>query len=134
MSGLFAEYALGNTLLAAPLALLAWSIGRSRRYPSLAHLAWVLVMVRLAMPPIAALPWLSISLPLPRSAASPADGTHEPDARMVPTEPRDASVCAPSPRVEFTTGPDQPDRSSPRPHAGAEPPKEATPHGGKHHK
>ena len=129
MSGLFAEYALWNTLLAAPLALLAWSIGRSRRYPSLAHLAWVLVMVRLAMPPIAALPWLSISLPLPRPAASPADGTHEPDARMVPTEPRDASVCAPSPRVEFTSGPDQPDRSSPRPHAGAEPPKEATQHG-----
>jgi len=45
VSGLFIEYALGNTLLAVPLALLAWTIGRSRRYPSLAHLAWVLVMV-----------------------------------------------------------------------------------------
>jgi hypothetical protein len=40
VSGLFIEYALGNTLLAVPLALLAWTIGRSRRYPSLAHLAW----------------------------------------------------------------------------------------------
>jgi beta-lactamase regulating signal transducer with metallopeptidase domain len=59
-------YALGNTLLALPLAALAWAIARTGRHPAVAHLAWVLVMIRLVMPPIAALPWLSFEVPLPR--------------------------------------------------------------------
>jgi len=58
-------YALGNTLLALPLAALAWGIARTGRHPAVAHLAWVLVMIRLVMPPIAALPWLSLEVPLP---------------------------------------------------------------------
>ena len=113
MTELFLEYALGNTLLAIPLALLAWTIDRSRRYPSLAHLAWVLVMVRLVMPPIAALPWLSVSIPLPRPAASPANGRHEQEARIVRTEQQTASVCATSPLADSTDAPDQQGRSLP---------------------
>ena len=76
------EYALGNALLALPLATLAWTIGRTRRNPGVAHFAWVLVMVRLIMPPIASVPWLSIQVPVadaiavqpstPRAADSPA--------------------------------------------------------------
>ncbi|MBU3729866.1 MAG: M56 family metallopeptidase, partial [Phycisphaerales bacterium] len=58
------EYALGNTLLAVPLAVLALAIGRSRRAPALAHLVWVLVLVRLVMPPVASVPWLSLSVPV----------------------------------------------------------------------
>ena len=50
------EYALGNALLALPLAALAWLIGRSQRNPSVAHFAWVLVMVGLVMPPSASVP------------------------------------------------------------------------------
>ena len=64
MTELILEYALGNTLLATPLAVLAWTIGRWRRHPSLAHALWVLVMIRLVMPPIAAVPWLSVKVPL----------------------------------------------------------------------
>jgi len=60
-------YALGNTLLALPLAALAWAIARTGRHPAVAHLAWVLVMIRLVLPPIAALPWLSFEVPLPRA-------------------------------------------------------------------
>jgi beta-lactamase regulating signal transducer with metallopeptidase domain len=63
MSAALLEYAIGNTILAMPLAVLAWAIGRNRRNPSVAHLAWVLVLVRLAMPPVALAPWLSIEVP-----------------------------------------------------------------------
>lgn len=65
-------YALGNTLLALPLAALAWGIARTGRHPAVAHLAWVLVMIRLVMPPIAALPWLSLEVPLPRAVVAVA--------------------------------------------------------------
>ena len=61
------EYALGNALLALPLAALAWVIGRTRRNPSVAHFAWVLVMVRLVMPPIASVPWMSFKVPVSRA-------------------------------------------------------------------
>ena len=63
------EYALGNALLALPLAALAWTIGRTRRNPSVAHFAWVLVMIRLVMPPIASVPWLSIQVPVSAAIA-----------------------------------------------------------------
>ena len=53
------EYVIGNSLLALPLAAIAWAIGRGRRNPSAAHLAWVLVLVRLAMPPVASVPGLA---------------------------------------------------------------------------
>ena len=76
------EYALGNALLALPLAILAWAISRDRRNPSIAHFAWLLVMIRLVMPPVASVPWLSIQVPVagasvvqpstPRAADSPA--------------------------------------------------------------
>jgi uncharacterized surface protein with fasciclin (FAS1) repeats/formylglycine-generating enzyme required for sulfatase activity/beta-lactamase regulating signal transducer with metallopeptidase domain len=120
VSGLFIEYALGNTLLAVPLALLAWAIGRSRRYPSLAHLAWVLVMVRLVMPPIAALPWLSVSIPLWTPEASLVDGPHEQEARTTQAQQQVPSTCETPPLAEFTAAPDPQNRSSPPTNAGAE--------------
>ena len=58
------EYALGNALLAVPLAVLAWAIGRTPRNASVAHVAWLLVMIRLVMPPVASVPWLSIQVPV----------------------------------------------------------------------
>lgn len=77
MTAAMLEYAIGNTLLAIPLAVIAWAIGRGRRNPSIAHFAWVLVLVRLAMPPVAAVPWLSIDLPgaaVVRAAPATASG------------------------------------------------------------
>jgi Zn-dependent protease with chaperone function len=66
------EYALHNTLLALPLAALAWAIGRTGRHPAVAHLAWVLVMIRLVMPPVTAFPGLSFEVPLPRAVVAAA--------------------------------------------------------------
>ena len=93
-------YALGNTILAVPLAVLAFVIGRSRRAPALAHVAWVLVLVRLAMPPIASVPWLSLSVPvLPADPAAPAveavpqvDGPRRQDARFASPHQRASLV------------------------------------------
>ena len=79
------EYALGNALLSLPLAILAWSIGRTRRNPSVAHFAWLLVMIRLVMPPIASVPWLSIQGPL--SGAIQSDPTASRAAASSPLEP-----------------------------------------------
>lgn len=56
-------YVFGNTLLALPLAVLAWCVGRSQRHPGVAHVLWTLVLVRLLLPPIATLPWLSLQIP-----------------------------------------------------------------------
>ena len=64
MSAVLIGYAIGNALLAVPLALLAWAVGRRGRNPSIAHLAWTLVLVRLVLPPIDAMPWLSIHVPV----------------------------------------------------------------------
>jgi beta-lactamase regulating signal transducer with metallopeptidase domain len=64
MTATLLEYAIGNTLLAAPLAAIAWAIGRGRRNPSITHLAWVLVMLRLVLPPVLSVQGLSIELPI----------------------------------------------------------------------
>ena len=71
-------YALGNTLLSAPIAVLASIIGRSRRYPALAHFLWVLVLLRLVMPSITSVPLLSLEVPVPMLAVpAPATMTAE---------------------------------------------------------
>jgi uncharacterized surface protein with fasciclin (FAS1) repeats/formylglycine-generating enzyme required for sulfatase activity/beta-lactamase regulating signal transducer with metallopeptidase domain len=131
------EYALGNTLLAVPLALLAWMLGRRRRYPSLAHVAWVLVMVRLVLPPIATLPWLSVRIPLLPPTASATDSRNDRETQDARPEPRDASACATPPSTGIVATPDRPGRSSPpaagapasasRPHSGADSPADEFP-------
>jgi beta-lactamase regulating signal transducer with metallopeptidase domain len=96
------EYALGNTLLAVPLAVLALAIGRSRRAPALAHLVWVLVLVRLVMPPVASVPWLSLSVPVLRAdaaglVAEPVPHAVEPHRLDAPAAHREA--CVPMPEI-----------------------------------
>ena len=113
MTELLLEYALGNTLLAIPLALVAWTIGRWRRFPSLAHVAWVLVMVRLVMPPIAALPWLSVGIPLLQSTAASADSRSGQGARGAPSERQASSTDSTVPLPEITVVLDAQGRSLP---------------------
>src|SRR5262245_56379363 len=57
---------LGNAAVAAVLALLALAVGRVCRSPSVRHVAWVLVLLKLIMPPL-------ISVPLPVLPAPPAE-------------------------------------------------------------
>ncbi len=95
------EHTLGNTLLALPLAAIAWLLGRTGRHPSITHFAWVLVMLRLVMPPVMppvmapvmAAPWLSVPLPIMTSAIAPQ------------ASPSDHLTMSPEPSVfETSTG------------------------------
>jgi beta-lactamase regulating signal transducer with metallopeptidase domain len=70
MTATLLGHALGNTLLAAPLAMLAWWLGRTGRHPALAHVVWVAVLVRLVMPPFAAIGWLPLRVPVPGAAVA----------------------------------------------------------------
>gem|GEM_PF-331639 len=121
MTELILEYTLGNTLLATPLAVLAWTIGRWRRHPSLAHALWVLVMIRLVMPPIAAVPWLSVKVPLEQITAAAVDGRRDEGSRSTPSDPENASMSGAVPSAELACAPGRMDGSVSRPE-GAMPP------------
>ncbi|MDI9410849.1 MAG: M56 family metallopeptidase, partial [Bacteroidia bacterium] len=121
MTELILEYALGNTLLAMPLAVLAWTIGRWRRYPSLAHALWVLVMIRLVMPPIAVVPWLSVRVPLERLTAEARDGQRDEGPGSMPSAPENGSTSGAVPSAELACAPGRTDGSVSRPE-GAMPP------------
>ncbi len=56
MTTLLLQVAISNLVLSVPLALIAYAVHRSQRSPTLAHLLWVLVLVKLVTPPIFALP------------------------------------------------------------------------------
>jgi len=102
---LILEYALGNTLLAAPLALLAWTIGRWRRHPSLAHALWVLVMIRLVMPPLAAVPSLSFRVPLDRITAAAVDSMRDDGSRRTPSALENGSTSGAVPSADLACAP-----------------------------
>jgi beta-lactamase regulating signal transducer with metallopeptidase domain len=58
MTSLLAQVALSNFVLSAMLAVLASLVHRRGRYPTLAHVLWVLVLVKVITPPIVVLPLL----------------------------------------------------------------------------
>lgn len=57
MSALFL-LAAGKLCLSLPLALVAWAVDRTRRWPLLAHGLWLLVLAQLLCPPLVDLPLL----------------------------------------------------------------------------
>src|SRR5438270_6271886 len=50
------SFVVSNVLLALALALAAWFVQRWLRWPVLAHLLWVLVLVKLVTPPLVRVP------------------------------------------------------------------------------
>ncbi len=56
MTDYLLQYAASNLLFSAALALLAYGVHRRGRYPALAHLLWVLVLVKVITPPLLVLP------------------------------------------------------------------------------
>ena len=62
------ELALSNLLLSGAIGLLAYGVHRRGRYPALAHLLWVLTLVKAVTPPLFKLP---VAVPLAQDA-SPA--------------------------------------------------------------
>jgi beta-lactamase regulating signal transducer with metallopeptidase domain len=59
------SWLVSNVLLALVLALAAWSVQRWFRRPALAHVLWVLVLVKLVTPPLVSVP---VGEALPRTA------------------------------------------------------------------
>jgi beta-lactamase regulating signal transducer with metallopeptidase domain len=64
----FAELALSNVLLSALLAVCAWIVHLDGRYPAIAHLLWVAVLLKMLTPPLFHLP-----LPAVPAAVVPVD-------------------------------------------------------------
>jgi beta-lactamase regulating signal transducer with metallopeptidase domain len=63
------QLGLSNLLISGAIGLLAFGVHRRGRYPALAHLLWVLALVKVVTPPVLSMP-LAV---LP--AAAPADGS-----------------------------------------------------------
>ena len=72
------DIGLHNAVLAVPLAVLALILGATKRWPALVHLVWVLVLVRLIMPPVwnVSVPWrLHPTVAVAEPAEAPAEPT-----------------------------------------------------------
>jgi len=72
MTDLLLQFGISNFVLSILLALAAWMVHRTGRLAMLAHLLWVLVLVKLITPPIVTLPVLSI--PGVEAGAAPVIG------------------------------------------------------------
>lgn len=59
------ETIVANTALAAILAIPAWFVGRRTRYQAVAHLLWLIVLLKLLTPPL-----VPLRIPAPAFASS----------------------------------------------------------------
>ncbi|MBC7856644.1 MAG: hypothetical protein IAF94_24710 [Pirellulaceae bacterium] len=104
---------LKNAILVVPLALVALAAGRWSRRPALAHLLWVLVLIKLVTPPVIDVPlgwrldvesWLGLQQEAPSRQDVPSSRTAsaEKNGQVAPQVPRtsrrrsDGSPAAPS--------------------------------------
>ncbi len=67
------ELALSNAIFSFALAVLAWAVHRHGRYPAIAHLLWVVVLIKAVTPPL-------LVVPIPMAAALAAPTVLEPAA------------------------------------------------------
>ncbi|MCI0682363.1 MAG: M48 family metalloprotease [Gemmataceae bacterium] len=81
--------ALSNLVVAAALALAAWSAGRWLRRPALAHGLWLLVFLKLLTPPLVAIPVIRTTPPA--VAAQPAVPNDAAPAALAPFPVDDAA-------------------------------------------
>src|SRR3954469_18428879 len=100
MAPLF-ELGVTNAALARVLALIVWCVTRFIRQPALAHVLWVLVLVKLVTPAVVSIPWAIEGARTNELAQSVTPGlrtaTHE-DAPSAPEVPRAEKDW--SPKVE----------------------------------
>ncbi|MHC4809212.1 MAG: M56 family metallopeptidase [Planctomycetota bacterium] len=101
MTDFLLQFVVGNVLVAAPLALVAHLVQRSQRVPTIAHVLWLLVLVKLVTPPLLTLPVVPIPTttePASTSTAAPLLSVAITNAESMPEVPNEhASV------VENTT-------------------------------
>ena len=103
--------AVSNVALAVVLALVAWAVQARAKRPWLAHVLWLLVLVKLVTPPIASAPLITIPAPLPDAAALLSEAPSNASAPMLaasaaarpaPTDvapPSDLTLAGLAPRV-----------------------------------
>jgi len=87
MTDLLLTAGVSNLCLSVALALVAWAVQRSGRRPLLAHLLWVLVLVKLVTPPVLTVP----VIPVPGLTAS------RPEAPALPLVPAGELAAADRP-------------------------------------
>jgi beta-lactamase regulating signal transducer with metallopeptidase domain len=85
------EFALGNLVFALPVGLLAWWLQARGDRPFLAHLLWLLVLIKLVTPPLLSLPVAIVPAAVPTALMSvdspPLDSSlfGAPDTAQVPS-------------------------------------------------
>jgi beta-lactamase regulating signal transducer with metallopeptidase domain len=84
------DIGLRNAALATLLAVIAWVVGKAARRPALTHVLWILVLLRLVIPPV----W-NISVPRPAFDRSMivAESATESTATPMAVEPQDVSAA-----------------------------------------
>lgn len=80
--------AISNALVAGLIAVIAWAVHRTHRYPAVAHVLWVLVLVKLLSPPLFTIP----AIPVP--SAGPPDAAAVDAAAVPAAAPRATSDTA----------------------------------------
>jgi beta-lactamase regulating signal transducer with metallopeptidase domain len=116
------EIGLRNALLATLLALIAWVVGKLARRPALTHVLWVLVLLRLLLPPL----W-NIGIPRPAwittpmtAAANESELLPARDVTLPPSSEPDAVVLV-SPFVEIDPAKETDRVETPLPETKTEP-------------
>lgn len=95
---------LKNAIFVAPLALLAFGVGRYSKRPALAHVLWLVVLVKLLTPPLVDVPivpvgWLDVDSLISSAESSPATAAPQMQIAMV-SQPSDLdAVCEPTKAV-----------------------------------
>ncbi|MCK5941811.1 MAG: hypothetical protein KAI24_07590, partial [Planctomycetes bacterium] len=74
MNDYLLQFTAGNLLVSSSIALAAWLAQTRLRRPVLAHLLWIMALVKLLTPPLFTLPMV----PLPGEPAAAAPGTPTP--------------------------------------------------------
>jgi len=98
MIDLLLWYGLSNAAVALVLAGVAWAVHAWGRRPALAHLLWLVVLVKLITPPIVSLPVVAI----PQWSAS-AETTSRAPMVELPAEAEPAGLMAFDPAATFET-------------------------------
>ena len=97
MTDFLIQLALGNLLISGVLAAMAYAVHRRRRHPGLAHLLWVIVLIKLVTPPLLTLP--IVALPGSPIAEQPGSGS----AGAIASVPAQEAVLASSIEAVATT-------------------------------
>jgi len=102
MTDLLLRVGLSNLVLSLLLALVAWAVHRTGKRPYLAHMLWLVVLVKLVTPPVVSLPGIA----LPQWAAGVAEA--QPPAvsmELPPAPPTALNVPASEPHASVGAEP-----------------------------